>query len=65
MSWYQAHGESCNYEDLHHPGETHQLLPENKIKNKLYNKMKNKAEFKYPLPHMPNCSAHACLIYTV
>jgi hypothetical protein len=27
MTWYQDHGESYNYEDLHHPEETHQPLP--------------------------------------
>ena len=31
MSWYLAHGESCSYEDLRHPGEIHQILPEKKI----------------------------------
>ena len=33
MTWYQDHGVSYNYEDLHLPEEIHQLLP---VKTNVY-----------------------------
>lgn len=34
MSLYQDHVESCSYEDLHHLGGIHRLLPENEAESK-------------------------------